>query len=141
LAYLNYDDIKDYIGNPYEIDEEERLRTYHSKEHQPEPTLIFLGADESQSTDLVDAPGREIAEKYPGVAYFSIDVTPDNQSDKYKKVAEDILERATEMGYEFLTVRIGVSLSDREAPIVAMARSFTDWNLRNVVSSHFLKLD
>jgi len=32
-------------------------------------------------------------------------------------------------------VRIGVSLSDSEAPIVAMARSFTDWNLRNVVTT------
>jgi NADH pyrophosphatase-like rudimentary NUDIX domain len=133
LAYLSYEDVKDYIGNPYEIAEDERLQTYHSKEHQPEPILVFLGADESQSTPLIDAPGREIAEKYPGVAYFSIDVTPDNQSEKYKKGAQDILDRAKEKGYQVLTVRIGVSLSDKEAPIVAMARSFTDWNVRNVV--------
>jgi NADH pyrophosphatase-like rudimentary NUDIX domain len=92
-----------------------------------------LGVDEAHTPPVVDAPGREIAEKYPGEAYFSIDVTSENQSEKYKKGAEDIIERAKAKGLDFLTVRIGVSLSDTEAPIVAMARSFTDWNLRNVV--------
>ena len=91
--------------------------------------------DEAHVPPIFDAPGHEIAEKYPGVAYFSIDVTSENQSEKYKKAADDIVERAKVKGLEFLTVRIGVSLADTEAPIVAMARSFTDWNLRNGVCS------
>jgi len=132
LAYLSYDDVKDYIGNPFSTPEEERLKNYHSKEHQPEPTLVYLGVDEANVPPPSNLPGHEIAAKYPGEAYFSIDVTPGNQSEKYKKPAEQIIEKAKANGLDFLTVRIGVSLSEEEAPIVAMARSFTDWNLRNV---------
>jgi len=134
LAYLSYEDVKEYIGNPYDTPEDIRLQNYHSKEHQPDPTLVYLGVDEANVPPLTDSPGHEIAQKYPGEAYFSIDVTPDNQAPKFKTGAESIIERAKEKGLDFLTVRIGVSLSDSEAPIVAMARSFTDWNLRNVVS-------
>ena len=133
MVYLSYEDVKEYIGNPYDTPEDIRLKNYHSKEHQPDPTLVYLGVDEAKVPPIVDAPGHEIAEKYPGEAYFSIDVTPDNQAPKFREGAEKIIERAKEKGLEFLTVRIGVSLSDLEAPIVAMARSFTDWNLRNVV--------
>jgi hypothetical protein len=133
LAYLSYDDVKDYIGNPFDTPEDERLKNYNSKEHQPEPTLVYLGVDEAHVPPVIDAPGHATAERYPGEAYFSIDVTPDNQAEKYVKGAEEIIERAKTKGLNFLTVRIGVSLSDTEAPIVAMARSFTDWNLRNVV--------
>ena len=135
MAYLNYDDIKDYIGNPFDTPEDERVKNYHSKTHQPEPTLVYLGIDEAHIPPVVNAPGHEIAEKYVGVAYFSIDVTAENQSEKYKQGALDIEERVKAKGLYFLTVRIGVSLSDSEAPIVAMARSFTDWNLRNVVEN------
>jgi hypothetical protein len=60
-------------------------------------------------------------------------VTSENQSEEYKQGALEIVERAEEKGLEFLTVRISFNLSDEDAPIVAMARSFTDWNLRNVV--------
>lgn len=133
MAYLNYEEVKHYIGNPFDTPEDERLKNYHSKEHQPEPTLVFLGIDEADVPPIFDLPGHEIAERYPGRAYFSIDITSDNQSEKYKKGADDIVERAKANGFDFLTVRIGVNLSDTEAPIVAMARSFTDWNLRNVV--------
>ena len=132
MSYLTYEDVKDYIGNPFSTPEEERLKNYHSKEHQPEPTLIYLGVDEATIPPPGDAPGSEIAAKYPGEAYFSIDVTPDNQSEKYKTLAQQIIDNAKAKGLGFLTVRIGVSLSEEEAPIVAMARSFTDWNLRNV---------
>ena len=132
MSYLTYEDVKDYIGNPFSTPEEERLKNYHSKEHQPEPTLIYLGVDEATIPPPSDAPGSEIAAKYPGEAYFSIDVTPDNQSEKYKTLAQQIIDNAKAKGLGFLTVRIGVSLSEEEAPIVAMARSFTDWNLRNV---------
>ena len=135
MAYLNYEDVKEYIGNPFDTPEDERLKNYNSKEHQPEPTMVYLGVDEATVPPPVDAPGRVIAEKYRGEAYFSIDVTPENQSEKYKKATEAIIEKAKEKGLDFLTVRIGVSLSEAEAPIVAMARSFTDWNLRNVVCS------
>lgn len=133
MAYLSYDDVKDFIGNPFDTPEDVRLANYHSKEHQPEPTLIFLGVDEAIVPPMVDAPGHVIAAKYPGEAYFSVDVTPENQSEKYKRPAEEVIEKAKAKGHDFLTVRIGVSLSEQEAPIVAMARSFTDWNLRNVV--------
>ena len=133
MAYLTYDDVKDYIGNPYDTPEDERLKNYHSKEHQPEPTLVYLGIDEARTPPLVDGPGREIAAKYPGEAYFSVDVTPDNQSEKYKPGAKEIIQQSRAKGLDFLSVRIGVRLSDEEAPIVAMAHSFTDWNLRNVV--------
>jgi hypothetical protein len=133
LAYLQYDDVKDYIGNPFETPEDERLKNYHSKTHQPEPTLVYLGVDEARVPPATDAPGHEIAEKYAGEAYFSLDVTTDNQAEKYKTGAQAIIDGVKAKGLEFLTVRIGVSLSDEEAPIVAMARSFTDWNLRNVV--------
>jgi len=131
LAYLSYEDVKDFIGNPYSTPEEDRLANYHSKEHQPEPTLVYLGIDEATVPPPVNAPGHEIASKYAGTAYFSIDVTPENQSPKYVKPAEEIIERVKAKGLDFLTVRIGVSLSRSEAPIVAVARSFTDWNLRN----------
>ena len=137
MTYLSYEDVKDYIGNPFDTPEDVRLKNYHSKEHQSEPTLVYLGVDEVHLPPVVDAPGREIAEKYPGEAYFSIDVTVDNQSEKYKKVAEEIVQKAKAKGLDFLTVRIGVSLSNIEAPIVAMARGFTDWNLRNVVCLTF----
>lgn len=133
MAYLTYEDVKDYIGNPYETPDDTRLKNYHSKEHQSEPTLVFLGIDEMLIPHLTDASGSEIAHKYPGEAYFSIDVTSENQSDRYKRGAADIIERVKAKGLDFLNVRIGVSLVDAEAPIVAMARSFTDWNLRNVV--------
>lgn len=135
MAYLSYEEVKAFIGNPFDTPEDVRLKNYHSKEHQPEPTLVYLGVDEAHVPPVVDAPGHVIAEKYPGEAYFSLDVTPENQSQKYKQPAEDIIEKAKTKGFDFLTVRIGVSLSDTEAPIVAMARSFTDWNLRNVVST------
>lgn len=95
--------------------------------------MVYLGVDEANVPPVTDAPGHEIAEKYAGEAYFSLDVTPDNQAEKYKKGAQEIIDGVKSKGLEFLTVRIGVSLSDEEAPIVAMARSFTDWNLRNVV--------
>jgi NAD+ diphosphatase len=132
LAYLSYDDVKDYIGNPFSTPEDERLKNYHSKTHQPEPTLVYLGVDEARVPPPSASPGHQIAAKYPGEAYFSIDVTPENQSEMYKKCAEEIMEKAKSRGLDFLTVRIGVSLTEEEAPIVAMARSFTDWNLRNV---------
>lgn len=132
MAYLSYEDVKEYIGNPFDTPEDVRLKNYHSKEHQPEPTLVYLGVDEANVPPIVDAPGHEIAAKYAGEAYFSLDVTPENQSEKYKGLAEQVVEKAKAKGLDFLTVRIGVSLSDTEAPIVAMARSFTDWNLRNV---------
>lgn len=135
MAYLNYDDVKDYIGNPFDTSEDERVKNYHSKTHQPEPTLVYLGIDEAHIPPVFNAPGHEIAEKYAGEAYFSIDVTAENQSDKYKQGAVEIVKRATAKGLEFLSVRIGVNLSDSEAPVVAMARSFTDWNLRNVVEN------
>jgi NADH pyrophosphatase-like rudimentary NUDIX domain len=138
LSYLTYGDVKEYINNPYVLPEDERLRTYNSKEHQPEPTLVFLGIDEASKLPISDLPGHEMASKYPGEAYFSIDVTPENQSEKYKQRAQDIVDRAKEKGLEFLTVRLGVALSESEAPIVGLARSFTDWNLRNVVSALFL---
>jgi len=137
LAYLSYDDVKDYIGNPFDAPEDERLKNYHSKTHQPEPTLVYLGVDEAHIPPIINAPGHEIAEKYLGEAYFSIDVTSENQSEKYKDGATKIVENAKEKGLDFLTVRIGVSLSDEEAPIVAMARSLTDWNLRNKVRLFF----
>ena len=133
MAYLSYEDIKDYIGNPFDTPEDVRIKNYHSKEHQPEPILVYLGVDEIHVPPVLNAPGHEIAEKYPGEAYFSIDVTADNQSEKYKYEAEEVVQKAKARGLDFLTVRIGVNLSDAEAPIVAMARSFTDWNLRNVV--------
>ena len=132
MSYLTYEDVKAYIGNPFSTPEEERLKNYNSKQHQPEPTLIYLGVDEATIPPPSDAPGSEIAAKYPGEAYFSIDVTPDNQSEKYKTLAQQIIDNAKAKGLDFLTVRIGVSLSEEEAPIVAMARSFTDWNLRNI---------
>ena len=135
MAYLSYDDVKAYIGNPFDIPEDERLKNYHSKTHQPDPILVYLGVDGAHIPSVVDAPGREIAEKYPGEAYFSIDATAENQSEKNKQGAVEIVERAKAKGFEFLTVRIGVNLSHKEAPIVAMARSFTDWNLRNVVKN------
>jgi hypothetical protein len=135
LAYLDYEEVKDYIGNPFDTPEDERLKNYHSREHQPEPTLVFLGIDESQAPPILDLPGHKIAEKYPGQAYFAIDITSENQSEKYKKGADDIVEKAIAKGLGFLTLRIGSSLSDTESPIVAMARSFVDWNLRNVVRS------
>jgi NADH pyrophosphatase-like rudimentary NUDIX domain len=133
LSYLSYDDVKDYIGNPFDAPEDERLKNYHSKLHQPEPTLVYLGIDEAHIPPVINAPGHETAEKYPGVAYFSIDVTSENQSEKYKEGAMKIVENTMEKGLDFLTVRLGVRLSDEEAPIVGMARSFTDWNLRNKV--------
>lgn len=133
MAYLRYDDVKDYIGNPFSTPEDERLKNYHSKTHEPEPTLVYMGIDEATVPPPYDAPGREVAEKYPGEAYFAIDVTASNQAEKYQAKAAEIVERAKAKGLDFLTVRIGVSLSDDEAPLVAMARSFTDWNLRNVV--------
>ena len=133
MAYLGYNDVKDYIGNPYETPEEERLSSYDSKIHQPEPTLVYMGVDEASVPPPYNAPGREIAEKYPGEAYFAIDVTPENQAEKYQAKATEVVERAKAKGLNFLTVRIGVSLSLDEAPHVAMARSFMDWNLRNVV--------
>lgn len=136
---MSYDDVKEYIGNPFETPEDERLKNYHSKTHQPEPTLVYLGVDEAHIPPVVDAPGHEIAEIYAGEAYFSIDITAENQSEKYKAGATKIIEIAKTKGLELLTVRIGVSLSNEEAPIVAMARSFTDWNLRNVVFSPFFE--
>ena len=136
MAYLSYEDVKDYIGNPFDTPEDERLKNYNSKTHQPEPTLVYLGVDEAHIPPVVNAPGHKIAKKYAGEAYFSIDVTAENQSEKYKSGAVEIIERTMAKGLEFLTMRIGVSLSDSEAPIMAMARSFTDWHLRNVVESH-----
>jgi hypothetical protein len=133
LTYLGYDDVKDYIGNPYDTPEDERLKNYDSKTHQPKPTLVYMGVDEATVPPPRDAPGREIAEKYLGEAYFAIDVTPSNQSEKYQAKAAEILDRAKAKGLDFLTVRVGVSLSADEAPLLAMARSFIDWNLRNVV--------
>lgn len=94
---------------------------------------MYLGVNEAHIPPVVDAPGHEIAEKYAGKAYFSIDVTPENQSEKYEEAAAKIVESAKAKGLDFLTARISVSLSDEEAPIFAMARSFTDWNLRNLV--------
>jgi len=140
LAYLAYDDVKDYIGNPYQIPEEERLNNYHSKTHQPEPTLVYMGIDEATVPPPYNAPGREIAEKYPGVAYFAIDVTPENQAEKYQAKAMEVVEGAKAKELSFLSLRIGVSLSTEEAPLVAMARSFTDWNLRNVVCLNFVAI-
>lgn len=133
MACLSYEDIKEYIGNPYDTPDDIRLQNYNSKEHGSEPTLVFLGVDEAHAPPLLDLPGHEIAGQYPGQAHFSIDVTPENQSEKYKRGAEEIVEKAKAKGLEFLTIFRGVMLPDSEASIVAMARSFIDWNLRNVV--------
>ena len=99
---------------------------------------MYLGVDETRPPTVTDAPGHEIAEKYPGEAYFSIDVTPDNQAPKYNEGAQKIVDGVKAKGLEFLNARIRFSLSDKEAPIFAMARSFTDWNLRNVVCCLYL---
>ena len=126
---MSYDDVKDYVGNAFAIPVTERF-----KDDGPQPpTLIYLGVDESCIAPLIDIPGQEIAQKYPGTAYFSLDITVENQPSKYQQEALKIVGSAEAKELNFLTVRNEVTLSPGEASIVAMARSFTDWNTRNVV--------
>jgi hypothetical protein len=126
---LCYDDVKAYVGNPFATPITDR----HKADAPHQPTLIYLGIDESCITPVIDIPGQEIARNYPGTAYFSLDITVENQTSSYQQEALKIVESAEAKELSFLTVRKEVTLSPEEASVVAMARSFTDWNIRNVV--------
>lgn len=121
LKFVKYDDIKSFLGNPFEKDEKERLETYDSDKEIP--IVVFLGVDERVKDPFV-------FETYKGQPYFSVDITP--RGDK-KEEAEKLVKEITNkyQGSEFKKTRLDLKLEPEHASILAPARSLTDWNNRN----------
>ncbi|KAK9462215.1 NUDIX hydrolase domain-like protein [Lipomyces oligophaga] len=124
LKYLSYSDVKTTIGNPFAKSEKEVLAEWDSTKVYP--LLVFLGLDES-------AEGIK-HEKYSGVPYFALDVSPlqpSATSSAYDKALAQLATSITDAGAEFVSIRTNYVLNYNESAIYAMARSYMDWNLRN----------
>lgn len=93
--------------------EEEFIAKYSSVAEESRPTMVFLGIDESDKSC-----GWKWKE-WSGRPYWAIDWTgrPDVWSSKGT-------------GWDFRSAR-DIKLGHQDAAILAMARSYLDWNLRN----------
>ena len=119
LQYVNYDQVRSIIGEPYSSEEKDQVQAFSSNNKQP--TLVFLGLDlESKAAELS-------LENYKGTPYFALDVSEQTQ--------ETISALTTSTSAAFTPTRVDLSLSYAESSIYSQARSFIDWNNRNTFCS------
>ncbi|KAL2863321.1 NAD(+) diphosphatase [Aspergillus lucknowensis] len=123
LHYAKYDDIRKLVPNTiYDKSEEDIIKEYDSR--KTEPTLIFLGLDETRKQD-------GLAWKiYSGAPYFALDIS-EIGSEEQRANAKDLASGFEAQGLSFLQGRVTMTLSANEAAIYAQARALTDWNTRN----------
>ena len=124
LAFVGYEDVKSLIGDPFSVEDEKRIDAYDSRDQVP--LLLLLGLDE---TDLDRGLTFEDG-KYRGQPYFALDVTPKG-GDEMRGRCEEVIARVRMGGREFKKTRIDLTLVNRDAAVLAQARSLTDWNSRN----------
>lgn len=115
LVLLKLEDVKQIIGNPYELTDDEKIKQWSADDDAT--IVVFLGLDESKAT----AQGGE--------AFFAVDMTPNPKSKGTEK--QDFLAKVKDDGLEFKNVRVGVKLEQDEGAVVAMGRSLIDWNARH----------
>lgn len=116
LVYSKLDELKDIVGNPYEITYEEQVKNWSAEDESV--IVVFLGLDESKPTET------------GGEAYFAVDVTP--RPLQNEKAKQKFIDAVKEQGLEFKNVRVGVKFEQHEGSMVAMGRSLIDWNARNL---------
>ncbi|PNS21640.1 hypothetical protein CAC42_999 [Sphaceloma murrayae] len=119
LQYASYDQVQPIIGEPYKDDEAVQSQNFDSSTKQP--ILVFLGLDLEAKAEGVDL------QAYQGVPYFALDVSRQEQSS-----IESLTSATSAM---FAPTRVELGLSYAESSIYAQARSFIDWNQRNVYCS------
>lgn len=134
LGFLSFDQIKEFI----DLDNVKRQ-------------FVMLGLDENDQVDDDSAPevaGKTVTEedrehaRHHGRAYVAVELSPprwtplDEFPAEKAKTDAFVAKLKEEKGWTFPPYRpgapYGFDLSEREAGIVAVARSMLDWNLRNV---------
>jgi len=101
LAWVGYETVRALVGNPFNTEEDEFLRSYDSRVEIP--TLVFLGINEGdgdgEKFEFEGAGG-----KYVGRPCFALDVTGEGRSLKEEcgKVQEEAVKGAE--GREFRKV-------------------------------------
>ncbi|KAI5362043.1 Putative NUDIX hydrolase domain, NADH pyrophosphatase-like, Zinc ribbon, NADH pyrophosphatase [Septoria linicola] len=117
FAYVGYDDLKFWIGEPYEKDEKTQIQDFNPAEHHPR--LIFLGLDLEAGCKT---PAVSLG-LYYGVPYFALDVSSSHY-DRFKS-------RQKSQGRTHVPTRVDLNLSHGDSAILSHARSLIDWNTRN----------
>ena len=118
LAWVGYETVRALVGNPFNTEEEEFLRSYDSRVEIP--TLVFLGINEGDGDE--DGGKFEFqgeGGKYVGRPCFALDVTGEGKSLKEEcgKVQEEAVKGAE--GREFRKVGrldLGLVPSDGNVP-------------------------
>ncbi|KAI2793915.1 hypothetical protein POX_a00503 [Penicillium oxalicum] len=123
--YAKYDELRGLISQDlFDKTEEEMVKDFDSR--KTNPTLIFLGLDESrkESSDLMTY------KNYSGHPFFAVDVTPQG-SEAHQSACKDIIKAMEEKGLSFFQTRVIMTFPPEEAAIYAQARALMDWNTRN----------
>ena len=105
LAWVGYETVRALVGNPFNTEEEEFLRSYDSRVEIP--TLVFLGINEGDGDGDGDGERFEFqgeGGKYVGRPCFALDVTGEGKSltEECGKVQEEAVKGAE--GREFRKV-------------------------------------
>ncbi|KAK4624288.1 NAD-capped RNA hydrolase [Fulvia fulva] len=117
FAYVDYEDVADFIGQPYHKDEKPQIQEFDPDQHHP--SLVFLGLD-------LEGGCRSNAVQlghYRGQPYFALDVTSSHYDAFRAKQAEK--------GRDHTPTRIDLKLDRNDSAILSHARSLLDWNTRN----------
>ncbi|KAF2153524.1 hypothetical protein K461DRAFT_286188 [Myriangium duriaei CBS 260.36] len=127
LAWTSYSDVKPVLGgDPYDLPEQEIVRTYRSDKHVPQ--MIFLGLDEADKKEGGFEWRAETKQTtYRGTPHFAVDVTPRSS---VKEACEKLIKDMEGKGLGFARGRV-MDLRAADAAIYAEARQLLDWNLRN----------
>lgn len=96
--YAKYEEVRKLVQQDFfDYSEEDLIKNFDSR--KTNPTLIFLGIDESRKE------GSMTYKIYTGVPFFALDVTP-RGSDVQQTTAKDVISALEEKGLSFFQTRI-----------------------------------
>lgn len=144
LEFLNYKDVKDFIGEPYTLSEQEQVNNWDSKRDAAgagKPILVFLGLEQTHPDSKSDSDSspcftytQSSSGTYHGIPYFAIDISESYLQSEHLLSAAKAIKSASQVSAFFGNDRFnpfGFRLSAEESGVVAHARQYVDWNARN----------
>jgi NAD+ diphosphatase len=106
LYYAKYEEVRKLVPQDFfDHSEEDMIKTFDSR--KTDPTMIFLGMDESRKE------GSMSWKIYSGVPYFALDVTP-RGSEAQQTAAKDVISAMEEKGLSFFQTRIVTTFTPDE---------------------------
>lgn len=114
--YAKYDELRGLISQDlFDKTEEEMVKDFDSR--KTNPTLIFLGLDESrkESNDLMTY------KNYSGHPFFAVDVTPQG-SEAHQSACKDIIKAMEEKGLSFFQTRVIMTFPPEEGKVYLWMR-------------------